>query len=147
MRQVLVGGGDRIRLRASRRERTFYSKFRDLLDVDPGFTRDGVLTASTNAPRSRYPDDPPSPFWCAALWKESAHCRALSPPGATTVIPLGGDHSDSVIFAEGYVVKPGESLISPNQVAVTPGYFESMRIALLRGRYSRTQIPLLRLRL
>jgi predicted permease len=54
--------------------------------------------------------------------------------GATTTIPWGGDHSDSVILVEGYVMKPGESVISPEQVTVTPGYFEAMHIAMVAGR-------------
>ena len=41
--------------------------------------------------------------------------------GATDSIPFGGNHSDSVILAEGYQMKPGESVISPNAVDVTPG--------------------------
>jgi predicted permease len=32
-------------------------------------------------------------------------------------------------------MRPGESLISPNQVGVTPGYMESLRIPLIEGRY------------
>ena len=31
-------------------------------------------------------------------------------------------------------MKPGESLISPEQVTVTPGYFEAMHIAMVTGR-------------
>ena len=58
----------------------------------------------------------------------------MTAAGATTTIPWGGDHSDSVILAEGYVMKPGESLISPEQVTVTPGYFEAMHIAMVAGR-------------
>jgi hypothetical protein len=55
--------------------------------------------------------------------------------GATDTIPFGGNHSDSVILAEGYQMKPGESVISPNAVDVTPGYFEAMGVRLLRGRF------------
>jgi predicted permease len=40
-----------------------------------------------------------------------------------------------VIFAEGYVAAPGESLISPSRVVVTPGYFETLRVPLERGRF------------
>jgi putative ABC transport system permease protein len=55
--------------------------------------------------------------------------------GATTVIPLGGEYDNSVILAEGYSMKPGESVISPHRVIVTPGYLETMGVSLLHGRY------------
>jgi putative ABC transport system permease protein len=54
--------------------------------------------------------------------------------GATDTIPLGGDYNDSVIIAEGYRMKPGESVISPHQLSITPGYLEAMNISLTRGR-------------
>ena len=54
-----------------------------------------------------------------------APCPVSWPPGFTTTLPFGGQHSDSVIFAEGYQTAPGESLISPSQVVRQPG--------LLRG--------------
>src|SRR5262249_1964231 len=36
--------------------------------------------------------------------------------------------------AEGYQLKPGESVISPRMLIVTPGYFEALGIKLVRGR-------------
>ena len=47
---------------------------------------------------------------------------------AGTPIPFGGNNSDSVILAEGYQMEPGESLVTPSRVVVTPGYFEQLQI-------------------
>ena len=54
--------------------------------------------------------------------------------GATSTIPFGGTNNDSVILAEGYQMKPGESLISPASIVATPGYFEALQVPLLSGR-------------
>jgi len=55
--------------------------------------------------------------------------------GVTDTIPFGGRNNDSVIFAEGYEMKPGESVISPRAVEVSPGYFEAMGVRLASGRF------------
>jgi predicted permease len=39
-----------------------------------------------------------------------------------------------VILAEGYQMKPGESLVSPLNISVTPGYFEALGISTVKGR-------------
>ena len=38
-------------------------------------------------------------------------------------------------MAEGYEMKPGESVVNPLQIAVTPDYFETIGTPLLRGRF------------
>jgi putative ABC transport system permease protein len=112
-----------------------FASFRRILAVQPGFNADGVLTASVSLPRARYKDDQALVgFTHEAL----ARLRALpgvTAVGATDTIPFGGNNSDSVIFAEGYQMKPGESPISPAAVDVTPGYFEAMGVKLVRGRF------------
>ena len=76
---------------------------------------------------------------CAAFVDRTlARIRALpgvTAAGVTTGLPFGGGTSSSVILAEGYVMKPGESVISPNRIRATPGYFDAMGIPLVRGRY------------
>ena len=39
-----------------------------------------------------------------------------------------------MILAEGYRMAPGESLIFPYRISVSPGYVEAMSIAAVSGR-------------
>lgn len=110
------------------------ASFRQLLQVDPGFNANGVVSASVALPRAKYPKvEALRDFMNRALPAIRA-IPGVSLAGATEAIPLGGSHNDSVILAEGYQMKPGESLISPLNITVTPGYFEAMGIAMARGR-------------
>jgi predicted permease len=111
-----------------------FASFRQVLAVDPGFRAEGVLTASISLPRSRYNREAMAAFTNDALRRLRA-LPGVTAAGATNTIPFGGNNNDSVILAEGYQMKPGESVISPSQVVVTPGYFESIGVKLVRGRF------------
>jgi predicted permease len=111
------------------------ASFRHLLAVDPGFTTQGVVTATMDVPESRYPKDGDVRNLMNRELDSIRRLPGVSAAGATTVIPFGDNETDSVIMAEGYVMKPGESLISPHYAIVTPGFFQTMRIALVRGRF------------
>jgi predicted permease len=112
-----------------------FASFRRVLAIDPGFTPDHVLTASLGLPQATYPDDPAvRRFTTEALGRLRALPGVIA-AGATDSIPFGSNHSDSVIFAEGYQMQPGESIISPTVVVATPGYFEAMGARLARGRF------------
>src|SRR3984957_2681354 len=110
------------------------ASFRQLLHVDPGFDVKGVVTAATSVPQSLYPKTPDVNELMDRTLAAMRAIPGVTAAGATTTIPWGGDHSDGVILAEGYVMKPGESVISPEQLIVTPGYFEAMHIAMVTGR-------------
>lgn len=110
------------------------ASFRELLAINPGFKPDGVMTASLVAPATRYKGDPDVLSFMTRITDAVRTLPGVDSSGATTIIPMGGNHDDSVIIAEGYVMKPGESLISPMQVTVTPGYFETIGATLKRGR-------------
>lgn len=110
------------------------ASFRRALQLDPGFSPGGVVTGAISLPLAMFPDEKTLPFVDGLL----ASVRAIpgvQHAGATTTVPLSGDHSDSVILAEGYQMKPGESLISPNMISASDGYFEAMGTPLVRGRY------------
>jgi predicted permease len=110
------------------------ASFRQVLAVDPGFRADGVLTASISLPRSRYNAQALVAFTNDAL-RRLRTLPGVVAAGATNTIPFGGNNNDSVILAEGYQMKPGESVISPSQVVVTPGYFEAIGVKRVRGRF------------
>jgi len=112
-----------------------FASFRRILAVDPGFDPQNVLTASVTLPRARYGDDASMVAFTNEALRRLRALPGVTGAGATDTIPFGGNHSDSVILAEGYQWQPGESLISPNAVDVSPGYFEAMRSKLVRGRF------------
>lgn len=111
------------------------ASFQRVLAVDPGFDPDGVLTGSVNVPAARYPDAGAVRAVTERIMAAVRRLPGVEAAGVTTTTPLSGDHNDSVIFAEGYQPAPGESLISPSNVWVSPGYFEAMRTKLLTGRF------------
>lgn len=112
-----------------------FASFRQVLRVDPGFVAEPVLTASLTLPRSRYAEAPALAAFADEALRRVRALPGVVSAGATDTIPFGGRHNDSVILAEGYQMKPGESLVSPNAVDVTPGYFEAMGVRLARGRF------------
>jgi len=110
------------------------ASFRRVLDVRPGFDAGHVMTGIVSLPGTRYKDDAN----LMAFWNQlSERVRTLpgvEAAGLASSIPLSGNYSDSVILAEGYAMAPGESLISPYNFSVSPGYFEAMSIPLKGGR-------------
>ena len=112
-----------------------FASFRRVLAVDPGFRPDGVLTASINLPRARYAADGSIVRVTGEALGALRSIPGVEAAGATTSIPFAEGFNASVIFAEGYQMQPGESLIAPYQSAVTTGYFEAMRVRLVSGRF------------
>jgi predicted permease len=110
------------------------ASFQRVLAVNPGFDADRVLTASVNPPSSRYPKEPDLIAFSNRLLERVRALPGVEAAGITNHLPFSGSYSDSVILAEGYVMSAGESLVSPYQVSVTPGYFEAMGIPLKSGR-------------
>ena len=109
--------------------------FRAAMRSDLGFSPAGVVTGAISLPSTRYADDAARATMAERLLVAIRTVAGVEHAGVTGVLPLSGDSSDSVILPEGYVIKAGESLISPYVASVSPGYFEAMGIRLLQGRY------------
>jgi predicted permease len=111
------------------------ASFRQIIAIDPGFDVQHVLTAYVRLPASRYGGDKELRGFTDEALRRVRGLAGVTAAGATDSVPMTDDHNDSVILAEGYQMKPGESVISPTRVTAAPGYFESMKIPLVHGRY------------
>ena len=103
--------------------------------VDPGFSRDHVLTANISLPPAKYPDAPAR----IAFWTRAVE-RAKSIPGVTVVgftsnVPFSGNVSSGSYSIVGYTPGPGETPPHGRQEVVGGDYFKAMGIQLLAGRY------------
>jgi putative ABC transport system permease protein len=112
--------------------------FANLRRVAPGFRSDHVLTAQIDVPDSKYPDFVRrTQFFQAALQRVRA-LPSVANAGFTSVLPfnwkrgMGGFLGMAGFQPEG-VVQPDIQYGALDRV-VSPGYFETMRIRLLRGR-------------
>jgi predicted permease len=112
-----------------------FASFQRVLAVDPGFEAEHVLTGTLTLPVARYKSTTDARAAIDRILTAVRSLPGIVAAGATTTVPMSGDHSDSVIFAEGYQPAPGESLISPMQIWISPGYFEAMRTELRAGRF------------
>jgi len=110
------------------------TSFERVLAVAPGFDPTNVLTARVSPPPSRYRDNAALRTFADRFVTAVRSIPGVEHAGMSSSIPFGGDFSDSVIIAEGYRMAPGESLISPYRVIATPGYLETLKVPLKRGR-------------
>jgi predicted permease len=112
-----------------------FASFRRVLAVDPGFNGEGVMTASVYLPPARYKDEAALITFTNEALRRMRALPGVKAAGATDTIPFGGNNSNSVIFAEGYQLSAGESVIAASQVVITPGYFNAINARLVRGRF------------
>jgi predicted permease len=112
-----------------------FASFRQVLKVDAGFGSEGILTGTVALPDSRYEDDDARRRFTSEALRRLREQPGVVRAGATDTIPFGNNQSASAILAEGYRAKPGESIVAPNEVRVSDGYFEVMGARLVSGRF------------
>jgi len=110
--------------------RSFYR----LLEVNPGFRVDNVLTSQVNLPEKKYAKpEQINNFYRDVLSRIQA-LPGVEAAGAITPLPLSGNGWQTDFYVEGTPVpKPGDEPNSDYHM-VTPGYFAVMGPRLLRGR-------------
>ncbi|MBK9241227.1 MAG: hypothetical protein IPL75_13430 [Acidobacteria bacterium] len=78
------------------------SSFDKVLRIDPGFSPEGVITASVSFPTGGYADDTALRVASGRILEAARTIAGVEQAGITSSIPFGDDFSDSVIFAEGH---------------------------------------------
>jgi putative ABC transport system permease protein len=106
-----------------------------LLNVDPGFHADRVVTAIIVLPPSRYPDLPSNVAFYHKLLDGLRNLPGVESAGAVNGVPLSGNITGTYVTVEGHPsATVGTSRPSAEVFAASPDYLPTMGIALLAGR-------------
>jgi len=107
--------------------------FARLTDVDPGFRADHVLAFRVALPDTSYPEDHHRTAFFDRLLERLDALPQVTAAGMTQTLPMRGDYYLSFDIQGRPKPKPGEEP-SANHRVVSPGYFATLGIPLLRGR-------------
>src|SRR6266540_2624549 len=118
---LLVGAGLLIR------------SFAKLLDVDPGYRAENLLTARLALP-PRYRDNAQRAQFYERILQRIASLPGVTAVGATSHLPLTGYNMGATLRVEGRSPQPGEREPSAPIARVNPDYFRTMGISLRAGR-------------
>lgn len=109
--------------------------FLAVASIDAGFTRDRVVTAQLPLPGAKYAEAPARKKFFADVVERLRSAPGVEAAGAVLIRPLelelGWDWTHT---AEGQSAAEQEKNPLGNLISVTPGYLETMRTPLLRGR-------------
>jgi predicted permease len=111
------------------------TSFRNLLAVDAGFRPERVTTATIFPPPSRYADERAVVTLSNRLLESIRNIPGVVAAGITSNIALSGRTSPATVFPTDDPPQPGEAVVLPSVVCVSPGYFETMATPLIRGRF------------
>jgi len=109
--------------------------FASLLLTSPGFNPQNVLTAQIILPQAKYPDAAQSSQFYTQLLERVRTMPGVRSVAAVNNLPLGGNNTDVGFIVEGKPLPPQGSTQAAWFTPVTAGYFQTMGIPLLKGRF------------
>jgi len=128
---LLVGAGLMIR------------SFQNLLEVSPGFQTQHLLSVRLSPPAKAYPDGAPLTAFYQQILNRVRAIPGVQAAGAVSELPMSNSYSSGSTFLEQTSVTdlPREAPIQnlpyfeADIRTAAPGYFEALKIPLVRGRY------------
>jgi putative ABC transport system permease protein len=118
---LLVGAGLMVR------------SFLRLQSVDPGFRPERMLTFQVSLPRAKYPEGPQIGAFYDSLLERLRALPGVEAASAIDSAPLSGGGNFLSFVIEGRPAPPPEQVIDAETYAITPGYFSTLGIPIVRG--------------
>jgi len=107
--------------------------FRKVLNVDPGFRPENVISYRVNLPESKYKKPEQQIAFFETLVEKLRSVPGVKSVGATSAAPFGG-HWGNFWEAEGHPLGPNDKNPVVLQVVATPEYFSAIGMTFLEGR-------------
>jgi putative ABC transport system permease protein len=102
--------------------------------VELGFQSDNVTTAMIGTPRNRYPEHAQQWSFYQRLMQRLSVSPGVQSVALSSGAPFGGGNTGMPVTAEG-ASRLGTSSLQTDWRMVTPNYFSTMGIPLVRGRF------------
>jgi putative ABC transport system permease protein len=109
--------------------------FMRVQQVEPGFSPHNILSMRLSVGGTAYEKMPKRLVFYEQLWDRIRQLPGVESAGGVSVLPLSGSLSWGSISIEGYVPEAGQSMIQADRRFATVGYFETMKIPLIAGRF------------
>jgi len=119
---LLVGAGLQIR------------SFLYLMEVDPGFDSKNVLTMGVSLPDTKYSDGGKRTVFIQQAVENLKALPGVKSAAVVSTVPLGDGDLIYSLVVEGRPPAPQGQEASANWYSVSPDYFQTMRIPLVKGR-------------
>jgi putative ABC transport system permease protein len=108
--------------------------FLRLMNVNPGFQSQNVLTMQLNLPDTRYAEQVQIRDFYSQLLEKIKSLPGVINAGTTSALPLGGNYSDTTFLIEGQSPETKKDQGVWFQL-ISDQYLQTMGIRLLKGRY------------
>jgi putative ABC transport system permease protein len=105
-----------------------------LQDVNPGFDASSLLTFNVAIPNAKYGSDTARIQYFDRAIEAVRAVPGVIGVGITSTMPFGGGWSTGSFSVEGYQPAPGKPGPWGDQRVVSPGFFTTLRVPLIRGR-------------
>lgn len=107
----------------------------NLLRINPGFDARNVLTMQVSLPAAKYGTVESANTFFHTLGDEVRKLPGVQAAGFARLLPLASEMGDAGLVIPSKPLPPNVPGRQADWQAVSPGYFEAMKIPLLSGRY------------